>query len=165
MNHGTRTSTLPQGAGVPPREIEGNLCFALALWLIWLCLRHGVFFTLEHPRGSRGWLLALVLLILTLPGVFKVGYDPCAWGLRPSDWSPLDGDVRTYGPGIVVTNLPTMEVLRRRCVDADKHKHEVAIGSSASGSPRTKDKAVFPTMWCQAYARAVRTAWLNDLSA
>ena len=83
--------------------------------------------------------------------------------MRPSDWSPLDGDLRFQASGVLITNLPTMEAMRRHCQDSEKHRHEAARGCRRHRVH--KDKGIFPPLFCQAYARAVRTAWLHDLRA
>ena len=75
-------------------EHVANRGMAVAIWLIFLCVTHGVFFTFEHPKTSRVWKLPAIMFLLSLESVFQVELDQCAWGKRAGDWSPDKGDVR-----------------------------------------------------------------------
>ena len=165
MNHTTRTKANPGGDGSLQREVHANVCMSSALWLVGLCLTHGVFFGFEHPITSRIWDLSVILLFKAIEGVFTVQLDFCAWCMRPSDWLPSHGDVRVKRGVIILTNLPHLEALRKRCSDVVPHRHEPIIGTDAAGNLRSDATKVYPQLFCRAYARAIRTAWLEKRKA
>merc|ERR1711964_682822 len=136
-NHTTRTAAKPAGDGTLEFEVAGNEEFALALWIVFLCVASGVFVSLEHPLRSRAWTLPLVLFLLSLAGVYLIEFDACAYVKRPSEWRPGDGDVRVNGPSRLLTNNPYHESLRLKCGDVDKHKHAPTIGTGPDGVSRS----------------------------
>ena len=115
MNGTTRTAELPQGSSEEPDEKEANLLMAVTMWLILLCLIHGVSFGFEHPLRSRGFQFKFMLWLLSLVSfglIWSVEYDSCAHGMRPGDWSPDRGDIRIQKTSKVITNNPFLEPLR-----------------------------------------------------
>ncbi len=62
-SHTTRTQERPQGTEEIESEVCGNCSLAVAIWIIWLCLRHGVYplsaetFVLEQAATERAWRL------------------------------------------------------------------------------------------------------------
>jgi len=161
LNLTTRTLELPQGDGSLEHEKTGNRRMSIALWLIWTCIRDGVFFVMEHPLTSRVWKLPFVQYLIHVLKVFVVDLDQCAFGKRPSDWVPTQGDVRTLKPTRLLTNNPFLLALARRCADVPKHVHQQVMGSSAGGTNRSADAASYPKAMAVTYALAVRTAWLK----
>ena len=77
---------------------------AHATFFIYECLRAGSYFALEHPKGSKAWLLPFMGWLLTLPDIFLIELEQCAFGKRPSDWTAAQGDVRERKSSWVITN-------------------------------------------------------------
>ena len=161
LNGTTRTREKPQGDGSVPSEVEGNENFALALWIILMCMYYGVYFSFEHPRQSRALLFLAMVWIIAQEGVWKVDFDDCAWGKRPSDWNPLQGDLRTFGPSMLITNNRSLSILQRGHGEVDPHEHETVLGQSRGGTDRSKDKAEYPRAFCEEFARSLRNGWLT----
>ena len=160
LNGTTRTADRPEGTGVVQSEVEGNKEFALALWFCFLCVSAGVLFSLEHPRGSRVWSLPLVLFLASLHGIRLIDFDGCAFGLRPPGWTASHGDVRMQNPSRVLTNMPHLESLRKKCAQAGPHKHERAIAwHDRKGPSHAAHSGAYPVAWNQVYARSTVTAW------
>ena len=154
----TRTKENPAGDGTKASEVEGNRGLALAIIFICYCLNHGVFFAMEHPRGSKAWSFPFFLWLFALSGtVFILDYDGCAWGLRPADWIPAHGDIRAQKSSLLVTSNQYLSVIKRKCQDVSNHRHEPIIGADAQGQPRSKGASPYPVSFCQEYARA----WLQ----
>ena len=164
LNGSTRTLELPQGDGTLPREVKGNLQASLSFRLLLLCIKHGVFFTLEHPSKSRFWKLPLTQYILALEGIFLHEVDECAWGKRPSDWNSTQGDIRTQRSICIVTNCPTLNGVRRRCYEVATHTHRAAWGTDESGAKRAKEAGAYPREMATALARGIRAAFLQKLT-
>ena len=156
----TRTMEHPEGDGSMQDEVDGNTLAAIAMWMVWTCLVYGVFVSLEHPRGSRLWQFPIMIFLLSLPAVYIVDYDSCAWGLRPTDWSPLDGDVRIQKAERLITTNPYHEIVRRRCSEVGPHQHQPLEGNDAFGNKRTTEAGKYLVSWCRALAHATRRAWL-----
>ena len=161
LNETTRTLDRPEGDGTLEKEVEGNRLMAISLFLVIMCIAYGVFFTLEHPKPSRVWRLPLVLFLLTLPGIFLVEFDQCAWVKRPGDWDPAHGDVRTKKCTYMLTNNPHMRVLGKKCADTGPHTHETVMGLSRTGEKRSAESAEFSKLLAKVYASATRAAWLQ----
>ena len=91
-------------------------------------LRFGGYFSFEQPAGSLLLLLTdSVQKLLKYDGVRMVMFDTCMFGLRlPEDIATGD-DTRVLKPTVVVTNVPGLELLPRRC--DKKHRHRELIGS------------------------------------
>ena len=156
----TRTKDKPQGDGTLPKEVQGNITFAEALWILWLCVRYGVSVSLEHPTQSKAFYFQLLAFLLDNGYLFKVVYDSCAWYKRPADWNPAKGDLRVQGPSTLYTNNDHLVVLKKMCVDSGTHTHEPAQGRLSSGAPRTSHKAQYSQPFCVAFAHALRSSWL-----
>ena len=155
----TRTTEHPEGDGSRPAEIAGNAGLAIAIFFICLCLNHGVFFAMEHPARSKAWMFPFFLWLATV--VYTVNYDGCAFGLRPADWVPAAGDIRSQIASKLLTSNPFLQVLGVRCQDTAPHKHEPILGSDPSGRPRSKAASAYTAAFCQEYASANRRAWLQ----
>ena len=50
---------------------------AVALWLFWRCLLHGVYVTFEHPITSRVWALPFMKYVIKVLDLVVVGLDQC----------------------------------------------------------------------------------------
>ena len=134
------------------------------MWFFWECLRCGVYVSLEHPLSSRLWKPPLAKHILALEGTVAVDLDQCAWGKRPVDWGPSQGDVRTLRGTQDLTNNSYLKILQRRCADTAAHHHQQVMGTSSAGSSRAADAASYPEHLAVACAAAAWTAWLRGLS-
>ena len=157
----SRTQDMPQGSGILAEERRGNSIMSIALWLIWLCLRHGVFFTFEHPLLSKAWRLPFFRHLIDKMDMCVIDFDQCAWGKRPGDYEVEEGDVRTMSGTRMVTNNPYMKSLAKRCVDVVRHSHRAATGGTATKQCE-KHTSVYPRFMAAAYALATRTAWLKN---
>ena len=115
QNGGSRTAGDPEGRTTNAREMEGTLNMAVALFIIMECLRSGTFFVLEHPEGSFLWQLPLLAAWMRDGSLEIVPLEQCAWGARPSDWVPSEGDVRIRKSTRLLTNAPFVSDLSRRC--------------------------------------------------
>ena len=101
-----------------------------------------------------------MMFLLALEGVRTVDFDGCAFGLRPPGWSASHGDVRIQNPTRIVTNIPHLEIMRRKCSSIGPHKHERAIAwHDREGASHTKHSGAYPVSQNQMYARALVTAW------
>ena len=119
-----------------------------------MCSR--TFATLEIPTASLAWYLPIILYLKGLVGVFVYDFDKCAWGKRPWDWVPNEGDVRVKAPTRIITNDPRMCAICSSCADAVTHEHR----------QRDVDKQVRLDVQgtlslARLRASAARTAWLN----
>ena len=161
----TRSRECPGGDDTVPQETQANLTFAIALWLFYLCVRHGVFVSLDHPRNSKSWRFKLWTMLFALSDVYQIAFDACAWCQRPHNWMPQQGDVRTNGPTLLATNNPDLCVLYRLCVNEAKHEHEQLQNSFEGGVPVSLLKAAYSPNFCAAYAAAVRSGWLSNHQA
>jgi len=160
-NKTTRTMDLPQGDGSLEHERVGNQSMAVALWLVVLCISHGVFFSMEHPKPSRCWHLPLLIFILGLVGVYIIDLDQCAWCKRPGDWDPTQGDIRTRKSTRIITNNPYLRTLEKRCADVVAHSHRAVEGLSGTGIPRSVESGAYAEAMTLTYAQGLRTAWTH----
>ena len=60
----SKSLAAPQGDGSLEHERLSNTKMAIALRIVILCVSHGVFYALEHPRHSRMWRLPLIIFVL-----------------------------------------------------------------------------------------------------
>ena len=164
LNTTTRTLETPECDGSLEHELRGNASMAVALWLFWRCLLHGVYVTFEHPIASRVWALPFMKYVTKGLDLVVVDPDQCAYGKRPSDWTPDQGDLRTLKGTRLIGNNPSMRALERRCSDTDRHSHRAVIGKSDLGESRASEAAAYPKQMDSAHAFAVRTAWLRGIS-
>ena len=156
----TRTAERPEGDGSRECEVIGNKCVAQMLWYIFLCLKHQVLFSFEHPKGSRALLLPLLKFIESLAGVRRIEYDGCAYGLRPPGWTAAQSDARIQNPSVIITNCPHFEALHKKCGSVGPHKHESAIAwHDREGGSYLKHTGEYPPQLCVSYARCSVTAW------
>ena len=79
LNKTSRTADCPQGDGKYEHEVRGNSSIAIAMWLIWLCICHGVFFAIEHPLLSRIWKLPFFRYLIEILKLFVIDLDQCAY--------------------------------------------------------------------------------------
>ncbi|CAE8623312.1 unnamed protein product, partial [Polarella glacialis] len=108
---------------------------------------------------SKAFKLPFFLWLLGLHGIiFKIDFDMCAMLLRPAEWNPSQGDIRTQKSSVLVTNNPHLEPLRRKCADVVTHKHEPVLGADGAGRPRRSPAGAYPEAFCQVYAAGVRRA-------
>ena len=163
MNACTRTLELPQGDGSLENEVQGNQSMAVALWLLWECIRYGIFCSLEHPLTSRVWRLPIIQYMLNFLGLAFYDFDQCAYCKRPDDWDPSQGDVRTLKSSRLISNNTYLQGMVRKCADVVKHAHRAVIGKSTTGQARSADAGAYPPHMAINYAACVRTPWLSRL--
>ena len=146
LSGSTRTAERPQGDGTKANELAGNKSMAQCLWFMVLCLRFGIVFSFEHPRGARSLLLPLFQFLMNLCDVRVIEYDGCAHGLRPPGWTSSQGDVRIQNPSVLVTNNPYFEIVRKKCSAVGPHKHESVIAwHDRKGPSHTKFTGRYPS--------------------
>ena len=121
LNGGTRTLEQLGGDGSVPAEEDVNRDAATALWLFCVAVSLGVLVSIEHPLNSRFWKLPLVLGLMALSWVFFIETDLCAFGHRPLEWKPADGDIRVRGSLALLTNNPNLASLNKKCCGCPKH--------------------------------------------
>ena len=160
LNGGTRTQAQPGGDGSVAAEEDTNRDAATALFLFCMAVSLGVLVSIEHPLNSKLWKLPLVIGLMTLPGIYVIETDLCAFGHRPLEWKPADGDVRVRGSLQLLTNNPYLKALNKKCSDCPPHKHEASEGH-VHGCSRATHKGSYPRQWCRAYASSTRLAFLD----
>ena len=70
----------PLGDPSHPDVREGNRLWARALEIAYLCIKHSVPWTIEHPRRSKAWCLSSTQRLLQHPNVNKWHVDWCMFG-------------------------------------------------------------------------------------
>ena len=161
MNETTRTQDVPEGDGSLEHEIIGNKSAAVMLWLTFECVRYGVYVSLEHPLTSRLWKLPIIKFLIDKCAFLFIVLDQCAFGKRPGDWDPTQGDVRTLKGTAILTNNGYLRSLQKRCADTVKHYHRAVLGKSNTGENRSAESAAYPQQLAAGYAMSTRTAWLH----
>ena len=138
---------------------------AIALWLMYFCMKYGVYFSFEHPKPSRAWFLPFIQTLKTMQGILTLELDQCAWGKRPGDWDPVrEGDVRTKKATTILTNAFYFKRIEKKCADVTAHEHRAIEGTSGTGVPRSVEGSEYPRAFCIEYALGVRAAWLQGVS-
>ena len=99
---------------------------------------------------------------MALSGIYFVETDLCAFGHRPLEWKPADGDVRVRGSLALLTNNSYLASLNKKCCDCPKHTHEATEGH-VHGKSRAVHKGSYPRQWCREYASSTRLAFLDGL--
>ena len=69
----------PEGDPNNPEVQLGNALWLRALALAWLAWKRGIPFFIEHPRGSKAWLLVETMKLREAPGVFTVEAHWCQY--------------------------------------------------------------------------------------
>ena len=93
--------------------------------------------------------------------IHRVRFHQCMFFLRPPDY---DGrkDLRTRKDTVLVSNIPELSSLSRRC---DNHHHHIhAIGTchvQGRGVKRAAAAGCYPKALCTAWARAVALHFLQ----
>ena len=156
FNKGTRTSLNPYGAGSLEREVVGNLQLTNMMILVRALLAAGRLFSIENPFRSHLWQTKEMLWLAEQADVFFVRFDQCEFGLRPPDYDGFE-DVRTKKDTLVLTNVPRLRVLQRRCQKNHQHVHAFGVAKTRNGCVhRSKAAGVYPQDLCIIWARAVR---------
>ena len=124
----TITNLLGDGSKDVLAENEGMAVF---IYLFWINLCSRTFATLEIPTASLAWYLPIILYLKGLTGVFVYDFDKCAWGKRPWDRVPNEGDVRVKAPTRIITKL--RPAVRLGC---DAHLGAGELRANARGRER-----------------------------
>ena len=121
---------------------------ALALFsarVLRLCLRLGIFFSLENPQTSRLWEFGPIKDIFRHRAVYFFTTHMCAWG------------VPYKKPTSILTNCKNLSSLQIKC--AKDHVHQQLRGSETvivSGRRITRNRTAgagaYPTLFCAAWA-------------
>ena len=162
MNHGTRRQWAPWGGAYDrpllPREKIANQQVRDMLFLIGIIESVGGFWSIENPVGSYLWHVP-ELKELTSRNT-SVALHQCMFGLRPPDHylqkSKHKTDMRTRKATKIVTNLPALAALSRRC--DGKHSHVAAWGSvryRGVSTSRARAAGAYPRSLCAAWAQLV----------
>ncbi len=151
----TRRPDLPGGLLESPCEKVGNEQAAIALHVVLHCLYFGSYFVLQQLRASLLWQFPLVKHIANLESTAELVLDGCAHGLRPPRWCAKDGDVGVKRPEMLLTNLPQLDCLCKRCAEGGSHRHSSAPDGDSSSVVSLHESLA----WCVTYCQACVSAW------
>ena len=122
----------PEGDEGVPEVALGNKLWRRAIELATLCWSLGIYFFIEHPRGSKAWLLWEIQCLMQRVGV----------KLYEVDWCMYDDDDRVgdanHKPTRIMTTAPWFESVVRKC--DGEHVH----GPPLRGA-RAKAAGAYPT--------------------
>ena len=97
-------------------------------------IRAGIYFSVENPLSSKPWSWEMSSALRRLPGVFDVVWDCCRY----------DADYKK--PTRLLTNMPSLATLGRRCCGGHSH---VKLGGG-----RTLKAAAYTPSLCAQWAQA-----------
>ena len=142
LDHGgpLRPRGNPQGDESNWEIARGNQLWRRALELAHTCLSLGIFFFIEHPRGSKAWQLPETRRLMNRPGVFLAEVHWCMY-----DENRV-GDPNKK-PTRVLTSAPWFKKLVRVC---DRSHHH---GPPLRGK-RAKLAGAYPWGFCRLLAQA-----------
>ena len=140
----------PLGDEANPEVAQGNLLWRRALQLARLAMQIGIPFFLEHPRGSKAWLLRETQQFLNVPGVSGWLFDWCQFHDEDRDGPPNRKPTRVVGTG------GWMHGMVRRCPGGHVH------GAPLRGS-RAKLAGAYPHEFCRLFARSL-VGWYGEAS-
>ena len=129
----------PEGDPNNPEVQLGNALWLRALALAWLAWKRGIPFFIEHPRGSKAWLLVETMKLREAPGVFTVEAHWCQYEDEDRVGLPNRKPTRILGTGSWIK--PVVKTCR------GEHAH----GRPLRGS-RAKLAGAYPWGFCRALA-------------
>lgn len=150
MNHGTRTSDHPEGAGTLAREIRGNELARRTFLLCTILHASGNFFTIENPKTSYVWKLDALCELVRKTSAVRVSFDQCEYGLK----IPLNDTCIGLAkkPTTIVGTLPGLLCLQRSCSGHHDHVHVIGGVKTAQGwKKRSTLAGAYPPRLCQTY--------------
>ena len=112
-------------------------------------LRDGRYFCFEQPSKATSWALPSVASMESLPGVEKIKFDMCCFGMR----SPKNG-TPVRKPTTMMTNHPNIKAVLKDKTCKAKHKHREITGSEGG---------VSLSNWCQVYPAQLCDAIADSL--
>lgn len=116
LDHGgpLRPKGCPEGDPNNPEVAKGNALWFRALQLAWIAYKHGVPFCLEHPLGSKAWLLDETQPWFSLDGLFSHVVHWCAYD---DDRTGLP----TKKPTRLLSSFGWLSSVVRRCPGCQAH--------------------------------------------
>ena len=139
----TRSIANPAGDGITEAEHCGNQLAYLSITIAELCLKHGVWFSLEQPRTSLMWLLPEMIALRAKPGVVPCHLVMCAYG--------CDYMKRTT----FLTNAHWMMAAACKCRCGGKHRTRLQGNVwdpvSQKNVKRTSLAAAYPKKLCERF--------------
>ena len=124
----------------------GSRLWRHTLGLCWLCLELGLYFCIEHPRGSYAWHLPETHRLMNQPGVRLVLVEGCAFD---------SAEVPMKKPNYLLSNAPwTMQVCK---LGPGGHVHANSVGVGK----QLKAAAACPPAFCSAVATSF-SRWVGD---
>ena len=144
-----RPKGCPEGDENNPEVALGNRLWRRALFLAWLAWKHGIPFFLEHPQGSKAWLLKETQRLWGAAGVFSVVVDWCQYSDRDRIGAPNKKPTRILGTG------GWLKDIQRRC------KKDHIHGKPLRGS-RAKEAGAYPWGFCEELATAYKQ-WYGEV--
>ena len=131
------------------KERAGVVLALFTARAIRVCLRLGIFFTLENPQSSRLWDFGPIKDIFKHRGVFFFTTHMCAWGSAYKK------------PTSILTNLEQLCRLQAKCNKGHKHVplrgiEAVYVDGKATSRNRTAGAGAYPHLLCAAWARELR---------
>jgi len=133
-----RPSGNPHGDESNPHVAVGNRLWRRALALARLLLLRGTIIFIEHPRGSKAWLVPETRKLIADFGLHVVDLDWCMFPESPQQ-------LRNRKPTRIVTSAAWLQQLAVRCDGG--HVHDRPLRGS-----RAKAAAAYPPAFCQAFA-------------
>ena len=91
-----RPKGCPEGNKDNPEVALGNRLWRRALFLAWIAGKRGIPFFLEHPQGSKAWLLKETQKLWSAAGVFSVVVDWCQYSDRDRIGAPNKKNFRYW---------------------------------------------------------------------
>ena len=159
LNGGTRRRDNPDGGPqLLPREVLGNRHASI---MVSLCIRlvdKGCFFSIENPLDSYLWICSMFdrLWSHCSGKDWKFDFDQCAFGLKLPGCSHHEYCRKSTS---VVTNIPDLQFLQRRCPGRGQKHRRVAAWGTVSVNGRTYHRAACagrcPPMLCHVWGSLV----------
>ena len=122
-----RPAGRPQGDESKPEVVRANQVWRRALGLATQIAQENGFFVIEHPAGSKAWLLPETQRMQRLPGVTFLKADLCAFVGECPEFPP---NRRTI---TVMTNAPWVTSALKRC--PRNHTHGCSLRGARARAP------------------------------
>jgi hypothetical protein len=155
---GTRSNANPMGDGSREDELLGNRLLEFSCQQARALVKRGCWFSIEQPTSAYSWLCPEMLELAKLPGVRRVRFCQCVYGLSlPTSPAGLLVKKDTS----VLTNVP-LEPLECRC--PGHLEHDVLKGSVRFDGHWVSKSALagaYPPRLCCRWCEAANTALRN----
>ena len=160
MNGGTRRKGRPEGDGSLERERAANVLVGWIVELIIIAVCHNCHFSIENPKHRHLFRCEYFLELERILKFYHACFDQCTYGLRFPDSSPSEYCMKSSR---VVSSLPHIVELNRKCLGISKdHQHvhawgscSVSVGSKSKSLNRAGVVGAHPRQLCSRWAKAL----------